>query len=328
MRAREPEDRWLVDERVRGDLASLDATLAEITACDDAGLERIARHLVGRRGKRIRPALLFLAARLGSPQADPVRRAGAAVELLHVAALYHDDLMDQASTRRGLPSANAQWGDRPAAVAGTFLLARATRTLATLGDHVVSLASQATLTACSGQLREADNAYRLDQEISSYLQVIAGKTATFFELPCMIGAAVGGLPHAYAQALREYGSRIGIAFQLIDDALDLSGNPSEMGKAVGQDLRQGTYALPTLLALGSDAPRRGRLRELLAKFELTDEDVAETRAIVAETGAVVYTRNLANEYAHHAGEAVRGLPSGDVKDSLLRLARQTVLRRA
>lgn len=319
---------WLKDERVRRDLTSLDATLSEITTCSDGGLQRIARHLIVRRGKRIRPALLFLAARLGSARSDAVRRAGAAVELLHVASLYHDDIMDQASTRRGVPSANAQWGDQPAALAGTFLLARATRTLAGLGDDVIDLASRATLTVCISQLREAENAYHLDQEIPTYLQIVAGKTATFFELPCMIGAAVGGLSPDHAQALREYGTRIGVAFQLIDDALDLSGDPREMGKAVGQDLREGIYPLPTLLALRSDAPRRGRLRQLLAKFELTDEDVAEARAIVVQTGAVMYTRNLANEYAQHAAEEIRDLPPGDARDSLLALARQAVLRRS
>lgn len=233
MRAPGSADGWLIDERVRRDLVGLDATLAEIAACRDDGLQRVARHLVGRGGKRIRPALLFLAARLGSPRADDVRRAGAAVELLHVAALYHDDLMDQALTRRGVPSANVQWGNQSAAVAGTFLLARATRTLAAFGDHVIDLASQATLTACSAQLREAENAYHLDQDIPTYLQIIAGKTATFFELPCMIGAAVGGLSPDHAQALRDYGTRLGVAFQLIDERARSVREPARDGQGGG-----------------------------------------------------------------------------------------------
>jgi heptaprenyl diphosphate synthase len=317
---------WLTSDPVREELDRLEASLDEVTACHDDHLTQVARHLVKRGGKRIRPALLLLAASFGSCPPERRQSAAAAIELLHVAALYHDDVMDRAPIRRGASSANAQWGNQMATVAGTFLFSRATATLSSLGQEAVGLASQATLAACTGQLQEAEHAYSVDYDLSTYLEIVARKTATFFELPCRLGAALGGLSQDDARALGTYGRTLGVAFQLKDDALDLSGSPEEMGKPGAVDVREGVYALPVLLALRKAGTESARLRAILSKIDLTDQDVVEARRIIAESGSVLFTLNLASDYAHRAAEAIEGLPDGDGRESLVRLTRYTVLR--
>lgn len=310
---------WLVCDRTRSALEDLDPVLREAVTADDLQLRVMALHVVERGGKRLRPALLLLSASLGSAEPGRLLRAAAALELTHVASLYHDDVMDRAALRRSGPTTNARWGDAMAAFAGTYLFARASELWASLGAAPNELASRGAVDLCAGQLHELENAYDLDLSEEAHLRILEQKTATLFELPCRVGAELGDLPSALAEALASFGRDVGLAFQLADDALDLTGDARRIGKPTGNDLREGIYSLPVLRALG-DVDVGDRLRELLARTRLTKDDLGEARRLVRESGAVDDALDLAGRHARRAKASIEVLPPGAAKDSLRRLA--------
>jgi len=316
---------WLVCGRTRSALAGLDAIFLEAVQPEDLQLRVMALQVLERGGKRLRPALLFLAAAFGRPDPDGLPRAAAALELVHVASLYHDDVMDRAPLRRGGVSVNAKWGNAPAAAAGTYLFARASALLAALGDTANHLASQASVELCSGQLQEVENAYNVDLSEASHLEILARKTATLFELPCRLGTHLSGAPKERAEPLAAYGRYLGLAFQLADDALDLAGETDQVGKATGADLRAGVYSLPVLLALRSGDETAQRLRALLEQVRLGEDDVQTALRLVRQTG-LAPALAVAREQAERARLELAALPDGPARESLRRLAGHAVER--
>ncbi|WP_433359053.1 polyprenyl synthetase family protein [Streptosporangium sp. CA-115845] len=321
-------DRWLSYAPAGALLASLDGVLDDVLRCEDARLADAAAHLVRRGGKRLRPALLFLAAAFGSGAEEPdLLRVAAAVELLHVAALYHDDVMDRAESRRGTPTVNAMRGDAEAVTAGTFVFARAIRVLADVDGRLASWASQSVLALSLGQMQEAENTYNLDHRLESYVQIAARKTAALFELSCRAGAHLARATPEAIEGLGLYGRALGLAFQAADDALDVTAQEATLGKRPGTDLREGVYGLPVLLALHQNTPEADNLRQVLRRDELTESDQAEAYRWVAAAGGINGAFTIAQEYAHQAVTHIAGLPGGEAKDSLVRLTRYVVLRR-
>jgi heptaprenyl diphosphate synthase len=322
------EPSWLVDDRAHALLARLEPVLTRRASAPSSLLDEIAKSLIARGGKRIRPALVFVAASFGQGEDEALLEAAAAVELVHVASLYHDDVMDRAPTRRGDVSVNGVWGNAPAVLAGTFLFARATAMVAALGDEVNVLASRFWADLCGGQLHEVENAYDLDLPEAEHVATIERKTATLFELPCRLGAALADLDDESTAALAAYGRSIGVAFQLIDDTLDFVGNPSELGKQPEVDLRNGVYSLPVLLAARSDGPQGRQIRKLLELARPTEADLHEVHEMVRRSRAVVDVRARAEAAVKRAVAAVRPLPRGAASDSLERLAQHVVTRSA
>lgn len=330
-----PAHRWL---------ASLDKVLEDVIAgeldgvidCEDAQLGELAAYLVRRGGKRLRPALLFLAFGAGAQEvahavaaAEEGRllRAAAAVELLHVATLYHDDVMDRAEIRRGAQTINMREGDASAVTAGTFIFARAMGVLAEMDGQLAGWAGQSALALALGQLQEAENAYNVDHRLESYLQIAARKTAALFELACRAGVHLAGAGPEVTEAVGLYGRALGLAFQAADDALDITASQPAMGKAPGADLREGVYALPVLLALQRDTPEADRLRAILRSDDLTETDQREAARLVTASGGVIGAASIAQEYAHQAVGHLARLADGEAKSSLVRLAGYVVLRR-
>jgi heptaprenyl diphosphate synthase len=312
-------DDWLVCERTRSTAAQLDAALRAAVTTQELQLRVMALHLIERGGKRLRPVLLLLAASFGACPRDRLLRAAAALELIHIASLYHDDVMDRATVRRAGTSANARWGNSSATFAGTYLFARATSLLATLGNQVNRLASGAAVDLCSGQLLEVENAFNLEVTEDEQLKILARKTATLFELPCRIGAFLGGLTPTQAGALARYGRLLGMAFQLADDTLDLAGDTAEVGKDTGNDLRQGVYSLPMLRAVRGAGSIGKRLQDLLSQAQLSEEDMAAVLRLVRESGAIREGLAMARSFAAAARAALRRLPDGPHRHSLVRL---------
>ncbi|NUR89100.1 MAG: polyprenyl synthetase family protein, partial [Nonomuraea sp.] len=292
-------DHWLVHDVTAALLGDLDAALREAIESRDPHLGEAAAHLVGRGGKRVRPALLFLAAACGPDPAarDDLLRVATAVELLHVASLYHDDVMDRAATRRGSPTVNALRGDAAAVTAGTFVFGRAVRLLAAVDGQITAWASEAMLALTLGQMQEAENTYNLDHRLDSYAQIAARKTAALFELSCRAGARLSGAP---VEALGRYGRALGLAFQAADDTLDLTARPETLGKQPGTDLREGVYGLPVLIALHQQAPQTEELRRLLRRDELTQEGQQEACRLVDELGGIHGAFTIARDYARQA----------------------------
>lgn len=235
----------------------------------DPFVTEMAMHLVAAGGKRVRPALVLLFARAGDPAPGAEERAAVALELLHLCTLYHDDVIDGSHQRRGVISAHRLYGERLAAFVGDHLFGRVWQLLAEAGDAVVALAGELVFATCAGQIGEMLTTHRLDVGVSSYLNNIAGKTAALFELSAAVGAHVGNLDPARIAAARVYGRSLGMAFQIIDDVLDLGGSSDSLGKRPGTDLHEGVYTLPVLLALAS--PDGDRFRRWLSTRALGDE---------------------------------------------------------
>jgi heptaprenyl diphosphate synthase len=299
---------WLVCTESRAALAELELVLRDAVNTSDGRLRELARHLVGLGGKRLRPALVLLAGRFGEPAEERLLRAAAAVELLHVASLYHDDVIDRAPTRRGAASANARFGNGSATIGGTYLFSCATALLAGLGDAASRLASEASAEVCVGELQEIENAYNLELEVDEHLDILARKTATLFELPCRLGALLSGVQEAEAESLARYGRELGLAFQVADDALDLIGDASAMGKATRTDLRQGVYSLPVLRVLRHENGDGRRLADLLARLDISSSELDEAAEIVRAAGAVDAALDLARDHAGNARAALCELP--------------------
>jgi heptaprenyl diphosphate synthase len=312
-------------ERTRATLQRLDEELAAVVTTPDLELRAAALYLLERSSKRLRPALLFLAAEHGAFSESDLLPVATALELLHVASLYHDDVMDRAPLRRGGPSANATWGNRLATVAGTYLLSLANAMLAGAEPMLMELTAQAAMEICVGQLQEVDHAFDLDLGEAEHLAIIGRKTATLFELPCRLGAMLAVLPSAMVDALADYGRHLGIAFQLADDALDLTGHPGRLGKAVTTDLREGIYSLPVLRAL-ADQDVGQQLRALLSRVRLDEEAVQAAVRLVRHSGAVDHAMEVARRYAAQAQAALDPLPPGSARRTLIRLADYAVAR--
>ncbi|WP_165970424.1 polyprenyl synthetase family protein [Actinomadura sp. 6K520] len=325
------ESGWLTYGPARTLLDSLDGTLAEFARSDDVRLSEVAEHLLRRGGKRVRPALLFTAAGAASPAGsapadDDLLTAAAAIELLHVAALYHDDVMDRAEMRRGVSTVNALRGDAEALTAGTFLFARAIRMLVELDGWLADWASQSALALALGQLQEAENTYNVGHRLDSYMQIAARKTAALFELSCRAGAHLAGASQETAEALGLYGRVLGLAFQAVDDTLDITAD-GDSGKRPGIDLREGVYGLPVLLVLQLKTAEADRLRRILQRDDLDEAGQAEARDLVIAAGGVTGAVKVAHGYGQEAVSRIAALAASDAKESLIRLPQYVVLRR-
>jgi geranylgeranyl pyrophosphate synthase len=286
--------------RLEDRLSAVGDGLRNACQADDPVLEAANRRVIQAGGKRLRPALTIATAWLADYFDARVVAAGVAVELVQVGSLVHDDLLDDAATRRGIPTINAVEGNTDALLAGTLLLARAGGQAALAGQRVAVDVARAVGTLCVGQTTESEHLFDLDQRIPIYLATIEAKTASLFACACRVGAVVAELPETDVESLGEFGRNFGIAFQLIDDVLDLIGNAEKLGKPIGSDLRAGVLTLPVLLAL-QDA-QADDLRAFLERRRPIDLEQA-TRIVIA-AGRVDETITLARRYAAAASQAV------------------------
>ncbi|GAA3800775.1 polyprenyl synthetase family protein [Sphaerisporangium flaviroseum] len=293
----------------------------------DPFLSTVATHLLAAGGKRIRPALVLLAARFGDPDRPTVLRAAAAVELMHVASLYHDDVMDEAATRRGVPSVNARWSNRVAILAGDYLVAKAAELAAPLGAEAVEEQARMLTRLVTGQLRETVGAGRHADPERYYMGVIADKTAALFTLAARLGAHASGASAEATDALGAYGEALGIAFQLADDVLDLTEPSLRAGKPANADLRQGVATLPLLRAVRGRGRGSARLRKLLASGPIRDADKLATAArLLRRSPGLAETRAEVERYASRAGQALLRLPASPARETLTTMCDHIVSR--
>ena len=267
-----------------GITATLDAVeqrLTEQVASSQAFVDRAARYLIDAGGKRFRPMLVALTGHLGDPTRSELVDAAAIVELVHLATLYHDDVIDEAEARRGTPSANARWTNTVAILTGDFLFARASDLSAQLGVDVTRIMADTLARLCEGQIAEVQGSFgALPDDVPAlpatrehYLEVIAGKTASLIETSCRYGAMLSGVDEVGVAAAAAYGFEVGMAFQLSDDLIDLVADPEVSGKVPGTDLREGVRTLPVLYALEKEAAAGGSELATLLDGELSDADV-------------------------------------------------------
>jgi len=304
---------------LREGLGRLEPELRAAVISGDGFLDEVTTHLIDAGGKRLRPCLALAAATGGTSTATVDDLQGAiAVELVHLASLYHDDVMDEATVRRNVESVNARFGNLVAIVAGDFLLARSAEIAASLGTEIAGLLANTLGRLCQGQVAEVRSAFSTARTEAEYFSAIAGKTAALMATSCRIGALTAGLPRTDVEALTTYGQGFGMLFKLRDDVLDVVATEEDLGKPAGQDLAEGIYTLPVLLALQD--PETGReLRPLLGQpLDLPERDKA--RAIVADSPAVAATLVAGRRYAAEAAEAAEAVPGTELGPVLGTLA--------
>jgi heptaprenyl diphosphate synthase len=303
---------------LRDQRAKIEEELRRSVVGEDPFLTEVASHLIRAGGQRWRP-LLCVASCLagGGDLTHDVIRGACSVELVHLGSLYHDDVIDEAPTRRTVQSVNARWGNLMAIVAGDFLLARASEIAASLGTEVAGLLAATIGRLCEGEVRELQTTFQTTRSEEAYFASITGKTSSLLAASCRIGALVSGLDRAGVDALTRFGQAFGIVFQIVDDLKDLVLTEAELGKPAGHDLIEGVYTLPVLRALA--LPDGGEeLRSLLGRpIERPEADKA--RSIVLTSGAVESTVLTAREWADRAGDALVTLPAGDAVGTLARL---------
>lgn len=342
----------------RGMNASEERLRALAAEAQDPRVAEVAGHLFGRGGKRLRPLLALVGAEFGrrapfgtgpsaagpsaagpviadpsasdpSPAAEapaakaaaveaPAVEAAALAELVHVASLYHDDVMDQARTRRGVPSVNARWGNTTAVLAGNWLLSKAAQLAAELGPETIRLQSKVTNRLIMGQIRELVGPSDDDDPFSHYFTVVAGKTAALFAMALQLGAVRTGAPEHVVQTLAEYGDHLGIGFQIADDILDITSTSEVSGKEQGKDLAIGVASLPVLLALADERPEAGELRTLLTAATAGPEGAGLPRAVALlhRCGALAEARTVMHARLLRARAAANRLPDGPATRAL------------
>ncbi len=320
-------------------LARLVSLVADdLQACNRAIIQRmdskvalipqLAAHLVAAGGKRIRPLLTLAAARMCGYSGERHVNLAACVEFIHTATLLHDDVVDESLLRRGLASANAVFGNKASVLVGDFLFARAFQLMVTDGSlQVLSILSQAAATIAEGEVLQLQTQNDLTTDESQYLEVIRGKTAALFAAACEVGAVVADRPAAEAEALVNYGSNIGMAFQLVDDALDYAADQATLGKTVGDDFREGKITLPILVAYAAgNEEARVFWRRTIEDSDQSDSDLDHAMALIAQTDAIAATITRAAGFAAAAKRALSVFPRSAYRDSLEAVADYTVSR--
>jgi octaprenyl-diphosphate synthase len=295
-------------------------------------IPQLAAHIVAAGGKRLRPLLTLATARLcGYPPASGGARhvcLAACVEFIHTATLLHDDVVDESVLRRGLASANAVFGNKASVLVGDFLFARAFQLMVEDGSlKVLAILSHAAATIAEGEVLQLVTQNDLSTQEDRYLEVVRGKTAALFAAACEVGAVVADRPLADEQALREYGMNLGIAFQLVDDALDYAADQATLGKTVGDDFREGKITLPVLTAYqAGDATDRAFWKRTIEDSEQTEADLEHALKLMAGCGAIRTTLDRAGRFAAAAKVALARFPASDLRTALIDVADYTVSR--
>ncbi len=307
-------------------MARVEASLGTAVTSDHAFINEAAGHLMAAGGKRLRPMLALLAAQLGDADAPEVVQAAVVCELTHLATLYHDDVMDEASVRRGAPSANSRWSNSVAILTGDLLFARASDLLADLGPDAVRVQAQTFERLVIGQLRETIGARPGEDPVDHYLGVLADKTGSLVATSARFGAAFAGVQPQTVTALTSFGEEFGVAFQLSDDLIDIVSEGGTSGKSPGTDLREGIATLPVLFALAGDDPAEARLRELVAGPVVDEAEHAEALELLRRSQSLARATGVLGDYADRARARLDAVPDGPVRDALAALCTYVVTR--
>jgi heptaprenyl diphosphate synthase len=296
-----------LSERLLGGLAAVDDLLRSVVDHEDPFIAEASMHLSEAGGKRFRPMLTLLAAELGTGVNHDVVTAATGVELTHLASLYHDDVMDEADLRRGVVSANERYGNSDAILVGDLLFGKASELVAELGPEAVKIQAQTFVRLCSGQIRDTRPAPDGVDPIDYYLGVLADKTGVLIATAARYGAMFSGCPPETVDIMGRYGERLGIAFQLADDLLDISSASGDSGKQPGTDLREGVATLPVLLVRRSNDPADDRLKYLLSADLRDDALHSEALGLLRAHPAMDEARERTNTVALEAKELLAPL---------------------
>ncbi len=304
---------------VRGRLDEVEAALEKAVRADSDLLAETSSYLLAAGGKRFRPVLVLLSGYFGDP-ADPRLIPGSvAIELVHLATLYHDDVIDEADARRGIPSVNARWDNTVAILTGDYLFARASEISTELGTDVCALLARTIATLCDGQIREVEAAGRVEQTKAAYLEIIRRKTGALIATSCRLGGILSDASSEHVDVLEEFGEALGMAFQLSDDIMDVSSSEQELGKEPGVDMKEGVYTLPVLQAL-SEGEHGGELADILRQGPPEGERLERALRIVRSPESLEPARAAVAAEVDRARQLGLRLPDGPARAALIALA--------
>lgn len=311
---------------VAQDFEAVNAFIVEQLQSNVELIENIGHYIIGAGGKRMRPVMVLLSARAcGSGHPDAIRLA-AVIEFIHTATLLHDDVVDMSVMRRGRPTANAEWNNPSSVLVGDFIYSRAFQILVSINRaDIMQIIADTTNTIAEGEVLQLLNKHRTDITQADYMRVIGDKTAVLFSAAARCGALIAGAPLAITEALAQAGTHLGLAFQLVDDALDYDGNAEELGKNIGDDLAEGKPTLPLIYALQHCSEEEAELLRQCIR-DGSNERLAEVIRIVHDSGALEYTRAQAREQARLAGEQLQALPDSEYRNAILLMCEAAVAR--
>jgi len=315
-----------LEARVQAGIDEIETQLAAAVDSPDAFVAEAAAHLLNAGGKRFRPLLVMLAAEFGDQANPDVPRSAVVVELTHLATLYHDDVMDEASMRRGAPSANSRWSNSVAILVGDYLFAQASDLVSDLGPECVRIQARTFSRLVQGQIRETLGPGEGDDHLEHYLSVVADKTGSLIATAARLGAKMAGASVDVEETLTEFGERIGAAFQLSDDIIDIASETGDSGKTPGTDLREGVPTLPTLIALRSTDAGGERLRSLLAKPLTDDDELAEAITLLRVHPAMDEARAYVRAETDAAQALLAKLPDNTAREALQALCTTVATR--
>jgi len=312
---------------VHQDLDLVDETIDALRGVDYQPLTEMLNLVLAARGKRLRPALSLLAGQFGQYRLDLLVPLAASIELLHTATLVHDDVIDNAATRRGRPTANSIFHNTTTVMLGDYMFAHAANFVARTGNiEVIRLFSQTLMTIARGEIGQDMTAYDTRQTVRQYLQRIGGKTASLFATACQGGAMLAEVGEDGVEALKDYGYNLGMAFQVVDDILDFVGDEQEMGKPVGSDLSQGTLTLPSLLLLDRH-PEDNPIRKLFA-HQRRQEHLSQAVEMIRQSDIPRESYQMAESFAKEAEGALTVLPDNPARHTLRDIVRYVLERRS
>ena len=312
---------------IRVELQAFEQRLHDTVHADLGPLAEAMEHILDAGGKRLRPALVLLAARLGEPDLEEIYRSAMAIEFIHNATLIHDDLIDRAPTRRGLRTIHESLGPSSAIIIGDYYFAKGANLMAQIGNPRIDLLlSQTVMTICYGEMLQLSSQRKYDQTVEEYQAKIERKTAALLAASTFTGGALAGLSDPEVEALRRFGHLLGMAFQIADDVLDYLSSEREMGKPVGNDLKQGTVTLPLMLAL-HDPAVAPRLEAVLAREPLQDGDFGEVVRLVRASRAIEESYEDARRFSRRAAAELERFPASPYRDALVELTRYVVRRK-
>ena len=308
-----------LEAELRGRLDLVERALEKVVVADYDLMTEAAGHLLKAGGKRFRPMLVVLSGYFGDPADSRLVPGAVAIELTHVATLYHDDVIDEAEFRRGQPSVNTRWDNSVAILSGDFLFARASEISADLGTEVTRLLARTIATVCDGQVREVANAGSLDQTEAEYTETIRRKTASLIATSCRLGGMLSDAPADQVDVLDGFGDALGMGFQLSDDIMDVIAPDTVLGKEPGVDMKEGVYTLPVLHAL-SEGPDGDELRELLRPGPPDGDRLRRALQIAGADASVAHARAAVTREVRRAKDLAVRLPDGPAQDALVQLA--------
>ena len=311
----------VLESEVRTRLDQVEQALEKSVRVESSGLlSETSSYLIAAGGKRFRAMLVLLAGYFGDA-ADPRLIPGSvSIELVHLATLYHDDVIDEAEARRGAPSANTRWDNTIAILTGDFLFARASEISTDLGTDVCRLLARTIAVLCDGQIREVDSSAKVDQEVANYLGIIRRKTASLIATSCRLGGMLSEATPERTDILEAFGDALGMAYQLSDDIMDITASQMELGKEPGVDLKEGVYTLPVLHALAHDE-RGEELARILGQGSPDGELLDRALEIVRDGGSIDHARAAVTDEVARATALAERLPAGPARHALIQLAR-------